>query len=263
MQPKIKALVVDDEKLARDMLTSLLTNYSDIEVLEECSSGLDALQAILTHEPDLVFLDIQMPDLNGFQVIREIPPESKCVFIFITAHDKYAVQAFEASAIDYLLKPFSSERFDKAVLKALNHLAASRERNLHKAIDHLLRMYDNLISRQGHLSCIQKILVKESKKIFMVPVQEVYYIEASGDYIRIHLKNKSHLVNESLDNIQAQLNPKEFFRIHRSFIVNVQYIKEFVPHFNSEYFIILENDAQVKLSRSYKDQFRSLIGKSL
>lgn len=263
MPAKVSALIVDDEKLARNVIKKFLQEYDNIDIAAECSSGIEALQQIETLQPDLVFLDIQMPDLNGFQVIKEVEVQYCPVYIFITAHNKYAVEAFEVSAIDYLLKPFTRERFDKAVKKSLEHLSAFRELKVNDAVEKLLKVYAQLCNKETNALYIQRVLVKENKKIFMLPLKDVYYIESSGDYVKFQLKNKSHLVNESLNNLETRLNPAQFLRIHRSFIINLDYIKEFIPHFNGEYFVVMENDAQVKLSRSYKNLFKEIIGRQL
>ena len=258
MPAKIQALIVDDERLARNVIKKFLQEYDNIELVAESSTGLEALHHIEELKPDLVFLDIQMPDLNGFEVIKEVGSQWKPVYIFITAHNKYAVEAFEASALDYLLKPFTQERFDIALKKAFDHLTAFKESKVNMEIEKLLKKYSELKNPEGNPQYIQRILVKENKKISMLPMKDVYYIESSGDYVKLQLKSKCHLLNESLSNLESQLDPKQFLRIHRSFIVNIDYIKEFIPHFNGEYFVIMENDAQVKLSRSYKDQFKGL-----
>ncbi|MEO7294123.1 MAG: LytTR family DNA-binding domain-containing protein [Ginsengibacter sp.] len=263
MESKISALIVDDEKLARNVIKRFVEEYENIFIAAECNSGITAVQQIEALQPDLIFLDIQLPDLDGFQVIKEVELPYCPVYIFITAHNKYAVEAFEANAMDYLLKPFTKERFDKAVKKALDHLSLQKEMKVNNALEKLLKIHSQLYDKDAKPTHLQKVLIKENKKIFMLPLTDVFYIESSGDYIKLHLKNKSHLLNESLSNLEARLDPAQFMRIHRSFIINVDYIKEFIPHFNSEYFIVMQNDAQVKLSRSYKDQFRNIMGKNL
>lgn len=263
MNPYLKALIVDDELLARDIIRQLLKKHEELIIVGESSSGLKAVQAIEDLEPDIVFLDVQLPDLNGFQIIKEVEISFKGIFIFTTAHNKYAVEAFETSAVDYLLKPFSEERFDKAVQKAIEHFKAFRELNTQRATDKLLNVYQQLLGKEGIKRHMQRVLVRENKKIFMISLKDVYYFEASGDYVKIQLKNKTHLINESLNNMEKQLDAQQFVRIHRSFIVNIDFIKEFIPHFNNEYIIVLENDAQVKLSRSYKNLFKEIIGRQL
>ena len=263
MREELKVLIVDDELLARDIIKQFLKKYEGLQIIGESSSGIKTIQAIEELEPDIVFLDIQMPDLNGFEVIREVELSFKGLFVFTTAYNKYAVEAFETSAVDYLLKPFSEERFDKAIKKAIHHFEVFKLANSQKALDKLLTAYQQLISKEGSKGFMQRILVRESKKIFMIPLKDIYYFEGSGDYVKLQLKNKTHLINESLNNLEKQLDPQQFIRIHRSFIVNLDFIKEFIPHFNGEYIIVLENDAQVKLSRSYKNLFKEIIGKQM
>jgi two-component system LytT family response regulator len=263
MNAPLNVLIVDDERLARDIIRNFLHKYENLVITGESSSGLQAIEAIETLKPDLVFLDVQMPDLNGFQIIKEVERDFKGLFVFTTAYNHYAVAAFETSAVDYLLKPFSEERFDSAVQKALKHLAAYKVLDAQKTVDQLLSAYHELSQKEGAKKYLQRLLVRESKKLFMVSLKEVYYLEASGDYVKVHQHHKTHLVNESLNSLEKQLDPAQFLRIHRSYIVNLDYIKEFIPYFNSEYILVLENNAQVKLSRSYKNLFKDLIGRQL
>jgi len=256
----IKAIIVDDEKLSRDVIRTFLKDDTSIEIVSECSNGLEALQCIGDVKPDLVFLDIQMPDLNGFQVMQELPGDARPSFIFVTAYEKYALKAFEVSAVDYLLKPFTEERFKQALQKALTHISNTRQTEFGKAVEKLLHVYADLKGKDVKKEYLDRILVRENKKLFLVPLKDVYCLEASGDYVRLHLKHKNHLVNESLNNLETKMDPERFVRIHRSAIINKERIREFIPHFNGEYVIILENDLQVKLSRTYKHLFKELIG---
>ncbi len=256
----IRVLIVDDEILSRDVIRAFLKSQHHIEVVSECSNGLEALQCIADLKPDLVFLDIQMPDLNGFQVIKELPAETMPAFIFVTAYEKYALKAFEVSAIDYLLKPFTEERFRHAVQKAVIQISNSKQSEFNKAVEKLLHVYSDLRGKDLNKEYLNRLMVRENKKIFLVPLKDIYCLEASGDYVRLHLKNKNHLINESLNNLETKIDPNTFVRIHRSAIINKERIKEFIPHFNGEYVIILENEMQVKLSRTYKHLFKELIG---
>jgi two-component system LytT family response regulator len=256
----IRAIIVDDETLSRDLIRAFLKDQEYIETIAECSNGLETLQCIIDTRPDLVFLDIQMPDLNGFQVIKELPADIKPLFIFVTAYDKYALQAFEVSAIDYLLKPFTEERFNSAIKKAVAQIFNSKQSEFNKAVEKLLLIYSDLKFKDLRKEYLNRLLVRENKKIFLVSVKDVYCLEASGDYIRLHLRTKSHLINDSLNNLETRLDPDQFVRIHRSAIINKEKIKEFIPHFNGEYVIVLENNMQVKLSRTYKHLFKELIG---
>ena len=263
MPAKTKALIVDDERLARNVVKKFLQVYDDIDIAGESTSGLEALQQIEELRPDIVFLDIQLPDLDGFQVIREVQQVCSPLYIFITAHNKYAVDAFEASAVDYLLKPFSRERFGLALKKALSQLTAFKESRANSALEILLKKYTELSISKGNKSHLQRILIKENKKMSLLPLKDVYYMESSGDYVKLVLDNKSHIINESLTNLETRLNPNQFLRIHRSFIININHVKEFIPHYNGEYFVVMENNEQVKLSRTYKDQFKDMIGRQL
>ncbi len=263
MSTKLKALIVDDEPLARDVIRRFCGKYEQLEVIAECGSGLHAVEAIEEHCPDIVFMDVQMPDLNGFEVIKEVEGKFKGTYVFTTAHNQYAIDAFETNAVDYLLKPFTEQRFDKAMQKTLKHILAFKETNTRDAIERLLLTYEQVAAKNAKKTYLQRVLVRENKKLFMVSLRDVYYFEGSGDYIKIQLNNKSHLINESLSNLEQQVDPKQFVRIHRSFIVNIDHIKEFIPHLNGEYIIVLQNNAQVKMSRSYKSQLNQLIGRQL
>jgi two-component system, LytTR family, response regulator len=257
----LRTLIADDEELSRDYIKRLVDANPQIEIIGECVNGVDTLQNIIDLKPDLVFLDIQMPDLNGFQVISELQGETKPLFIFITAHDQYALSAFEVSAIDYLLKPFTRERLENAIHKAGLFTASSRQSEFNRSVENLLQVYLQMKGKDLMKQYLTRILIKENKKIFLLPLKEVYCIEASGDYVRLHSRHKNHLVNNSLNNLETQLDPEQFVRVHRSSIINKEKIKEFIPHFNGEFIIILENGIEVKLSRSYKHLFKELTNK--
>jgi two-component system LytT family response regulator len=263
MPAKTRVLIVDDERLSRNIVRKFLEEYDNIEIAGESASGLEALQQIEALRPEIVFLDIQMPDLDVFEVIQETEKIDSPLYIFITAHNKYAVDAFEASAFDYLLKPFSRERFGLAVERALSHLLAFKDSKVNGSIKMLLDKYQELINKDESRSYIQRILIKENKKISLLPLKDVYYMESSGDYVKLWVQNRSYIINESLSNLERQLNPNQFSRIHRSFIINIDHIREFIPHHNGEYFVVMENNEHVKLSRTYKEQFKELIDRKL
>jgi two-component system, LytTR family, response regulator len=256
MTQEISTLLVDDEPFARESLNVFLAEHEGFRVIGECSNGLQAIQAINQHKPDLVFLDVQMPEVNGFEVLNEIETEHPPVVIFATAYEKYALQAFEANAIDYLLKPFDRSRFREAIQKAVRFINGSNGERLSQ-IRELLRSYDKLKSAAGQFK--RRILVKETKKYFLVDLDDVYFFEASGDYVVMHKQQSTHLINDSMNNLETKLDPQQFVRIHRSTIVNVRYIDSLQPYFNGEFHITVKNGAKLKLSRNYKDKIKTIL----
>lgn len=258
----IRAIIADDERLPREYLKQLIVTYSNVELLCECKNGLETVNAVFTHQPDLVFLDIQMPDLNGFEVIAEIKKEMKMPFIvFTTAYEQFALKAFDVSATDYLLKPFTEERFREAVNRTFDLLEKDKLSETNAAIEALLKLYNQSKPEKQIEVYPSRILIKANKKMLFVDTADIYWLEASGDYIKIHLKGNNYLVNDSINNFENKLDPQMFIRVHRSHIVNVKFITEFKPYFNGEYILLMANGQEVKLSRSYKDKIKKLLGK--
>jgi two-component system, LytTR family, response regulator len=258
----IKVIIADDERLARDYIRQLLAGYVNMVIIDECKNGLDTVNAVFSKQPDLIFLDIQMPDLNGFEVIQEIKKEMKMPFIiFTTAYEQFALRAFEVSATDYLLKPFTENRFDEAVKKAIDQLEKNKLSETTAAVEALLRLYNQKKQEKELEVYPSRILVKTNKRMLFVNTDDIYWLEASGDYVKINLKSNNYLINESLSNFEKTLDPDIFIRVHRSHIVNVNFITEFKPYFNGEYILVMGNGQEVKLSRSYKDKIKTLLGK--
>jgi two-component system LytT family response regulator len=258
----IRAIIADDERLSREYIKQLIAGYNNVELVSECKNGLEAVNAVFTHQPDLIFLDIQMPDLNGFEVIAEIKKEMKMPFIvFTTAYEQFALKAFEVCATDYLLKPFTEERFREAVNRTLDLLEKNKLSETNAAIEALLKLYNQTKPEKPVEVYPARILVKANRKMLFVDTADIYWLEASGDYVKIHLKNNNYLVNDSLSNFETTLAPDTFIRVHRSHMVNVKFIIEFKPYFNGEYILVMGNGQEVKLSRSYKDKIRTLLGK--
>lgn len=256
MKQEFSTLLVDDEPFARESLKIFLAEHEGLRVIGECSNGLQAIQAINQHKPDLVFLDVQMPEVNGFEVLNEIETDKPPVVIFATAYEKYALQAFEANAIDYLLKPFDKSRFTEAVQKAVRYINGNNGEWLSQ-IRELVRTYDKLKNAEGQFK--HRILVKEKKKYFLVDLDDIYFFEASGDYVIIHKQKSTHLVNDSMNNLESKLDPEQFVRIHRSTIINLRYIDNLQPYFNGEFHITMKNGATVKLSRNYRDKIKTIL----
>jgi two-component system LytT family response regulator len=253
------AIVADDELLARDVILTYLKAYPNIKVIAECSNGIEAVTAIDEMRPDLVFLDIQMPELDGFGVLKEIDPAVMPVVIFTTAYDQYAVQAFETQALDYLLKPFDRDRFNAAITKALYYLSLKQDNKASEIIKALISSYQVLQKKTN--GNVDHIVVKDTRRILFVKFRDIYWFQASGDYITIHTAKSRHLINQALDDLEKKLDPAQFVRIHRSAIINKDRIVELQPYTNGEYFVLLENNEKVKLSRGYKHVLKELLGK--
>ncbi|MCX6281669.1 MAG: LytTR family transcriptional regulator DNA-binding domain-containing protein [Bacteroidetes bacterium] len=235
-----KAIIIDDEKPARDIIRTFLKDISDIEVIAECSDGFAGLKAIQDMKPDLVFLDIQMPKLTGFEVLELLdnPP----LIIFSTAYDQYAIKAFEMNAMDYILKPYSRERFLQAAGKAVSRLQSgvSVQPELQKIIQ----------SADEKEELLQRIAVKTRHKVHVIGVGEILYLEAEGDYVMIHTKEGNYLKEKTMKYFESHLDPEKFIRIHRSFIVNAEAIERIELYDKESYSVLLKNGASLKASTS-------------
>jgi two-component system LytT family response regulator len=254
---KIRALVVDDEPIARERVLSLLHQEEDVEVVAECGDGAQAVSAIQHHTPDLIFLDVQMPGLDAFGVIQAIGAERMPTVIFITAYDEYALRAFEVHALDYLLKPFGRDRFRET----LKHARASLERRRAGDLGRRLLALVNDIKPEAPK--LDRLVVKSGGRVFFLRTDDLDWIEAAGNYVRLHVGQDGHLLRETMNSIEARLNPETFFRIHRSHIVNIERIKELQPWFNGEYVVILRNGTRLTLSRGYREKLQERLGKPL
>jgi two-component system LytT family response regulator len=267
MAGKIKVLVVDDEPLARDKIRGMLKNKEDFEIVGEAGNGKEAVSAIHKLEPDLLFLDVQMPEMDGFQVLQTIGPNRIPMVVFVTAYDRYALQAFEVFALDYLLKPFDRERFDKALARARTQLDQEKRKDLTQGLQALMEELSR-VRQRGSLATpgpkfLERLAIKASGRIFFLRTQDIDYIESEGNYVRVHTGKESHLIREAMSVLETQLDPKKFLRIHRCTIVNVDRIQELQPWFHGEYRVILRTGVQLTLSRSYREKLREFLGKSL
>jgi two-component system LytT family response regulator len=251
----IKTLVVDDETLARERIISLLKKENDIEIVGECSDGEEALQKINSLKPDLVFLDIQMPVMNGIDIIKNLSDYLPEV-IFVTAYDEYAVEAFELNALDYLLKPFDQERFSKTLARARQRILANSTKDISEKLNNLILSFSKNKTGEKYLT---KFVIKSSGKISFINIDEINYIEAEGNYLTLYTANGKHLYRDTISNISEKLNPDLFVRIHRSYIVKIENIKELQSHFNGEYFITLKDNTKLKSGRSYKTEVEKLL----
>ncbi len=256
-EAQIKAIIADDESLARNVIKKYVTAFSQIKIVAECENGLTALNKINELKPDLVFLDIQMPDLDGLTMLNKL--KQTPLIIFTTAFNQYAIKAFEANAVDYLLKPFDKDRFTQAIKKAMEQKSSpafleNKINVLQDSLNQILHTDKNFISR---------ILIKGKDGYLFLNIADIFWFEADGDYVKIHTSDKCYLKNTSLIELETKLNPQQFIRIHRSTIVKITTIKEMKPFFNGEYHIYLANGAKLKLSRSYKDKLKLIIDESI
>jgi two-component system LytT family response regulator len=250
----IRALIVDDEQLARRTIRRLLGEHPDIEIVGECADGASAVTAILEQEPDLVFLDVQMPEMSGFDVIRRIGVDRMPATIFVTAYDEYAVSAFDANAVDYLLKPIARERFVRALARAHHDLAARF------SVDKLASLLAGL-HRATVGKYLERIPVTQHGRILFVNADAVTWIAASGNYAQLHAGQRTYEVRETLTSLEAKLDPRYFARIHRSTIVNVRQVKEVQPWFHGHHVVILQTGERLRLSR-YQRAAATLLGVS-
>jgi two-component system LytT family response regulator len=258
MSQKIRTVIVDDEPLARRNLRLLLEKDPQIEILEECRNGREAVKSIEQHAPDLVFLDIQMPEMDGFDVLENVGPEGMPAVVFVTAFDQYALKAFEVHALDYLLKPYDDTRFLQALQRAKGQIESREINKVSKRLLALLEERESLrevTTRKP--SYLKRLMVKLANRVVLLKVDEIDWIEADGNYAKLHIGPKSHLLREKMHDLEKQLDPDKFVRIHRSIIVNLNRIKELQPHFNGDYIVVLDNGRQLRLSRSRREQLES------
>lgn len=234
---KFKTIIIDDEPLAREQIRSLLDDYADFEVIKECSNGLEGYHAIKKDHPDLVFLDVQMPKVNGFEMLELL--EKMPVVIFSTAYDEYALRAFEVHAVDYLLKPFSRKRFEKALEQARRRLQ-TEEQGMDASQLHEAYQQEQSLNR---------LVVKKSGKIIIVPVKEVVFFEATGDYVAIHTAREKFLKHQTMKYFEDHLGGDDFIRVHRSYIVNLNYVLRLEPYTKDSYVVVMKNEERVYVSR--------------
>jgi two-component system LytT family response regulator len=253
--PPIRVLLVDDEPLAREMLREMLENEPDAIIVGESINGLEAVEAIRQHQPDLLFLDVQMPELGGFEMLESLGKERIPYVIFVTAYDQYAVRAFEVHALDYLLKPFDRERFEVSWQRAKAQIVRDRNGGADQQIIALLE------ELKAGPKYIERLVIKAAGRIYFLETSEIDWIGAEGNYVSVHSGKKSHLLRETISSLESQLDPKKFVRIHRSSIVRIDRIQELQPWFHGEFRIILQDGTQLTLSRNYRDNLQEALGK--
>ncbi|MCC6368192.1 MAG: response regulator transcription factor [Bryobacterales bacterium] len=249
-----RALIVDDEPLVRGRIRSLLQSAGDFEIAGECGDGRGALEAIEGDRVDLVLLDIQMPELDGFAALELVDPRRRPVVIFVTAYDEYALRAFEAHDIDYLLKPFDRHRFEQALDRARRVLSAE---DRHQQDSQLKALLDGYHARKRYVT---RFPVKQNGRILFLKAEEIDYVEAAGKYVCLHVRGESHVLRDKLSGVEARLDPERFVRIHRSTIVNVERIQELRPCFHGDYQVLLHDGTELMLSRGRREQLEKVLG---
>jgi len=248
----VRALIVDDEPLARRAIARFLGNETGVEVIGEFGDGESAVAAILDQKPDLVFLDIQMPEMDGFEVLDKIGAERMPVTIFVTAYDQFALRAFDANAIDYLLKPVAKKRFERSLARAKQRIAGQHGQ------DEMSRIVSSLQRLAAAQQYVDRIAVPVNGRILFVAAKEIDWIEAEGNYLHVHAGNREHVLRQTLTDLEKQLNPGDFLRIHRSTIVNVRRIKEIRTWFHGYHRVLLENGTELRMSRYQHEVARKL-----
>ncbi|WP_299343983.1 response regulator transcription factor [uncultured Pseudoxanthomonas sp.] len=251
---RLTALVVDDEPIARHAVARLLRDDADIEVVGECGDGVSAVAAIRERSPDLVFLDIQMPAITGLDVVATLGPARMPATIFVTAYEQFAVRAFEANAVDYLVKPFSRERFAETLRRAKQRLAIGQGADA----DTTARIMQALASLQQRDAYLERIPVREDERVVLVDVDDVVWIKASGNTVRLHLADRVHEVRETMAALAARLDPRRFARVHRSAIINIRRVRDIHPWFNGYHVVTMDTGQQLRMSRYQHDAFLKL-----
>ncbi|MCX2778314.1 LytR/AlgR family response regulator transcription factor [Microbulbifer thermotolerans] len=265
----LRAIVIDDEPLARRGLCLRLDEIGGIEVIAECGNGRQGLEHILELRPDVAFVDIQMPGISGLELVQRIPVEQLPQVVFVTAYDQYAVEAFEVNAVDYVLKPIEEERLALALERVREKIAnadiASQREQLLEAVAGLTKEAPEVLEQKlvagelGGSAYPEKIAIKDSGKITLVPTREIDWIDAAGDYMCVHAKGETHVMRITMKELEQQLDPRVFQRIHRSTIVNLNRVCEICAHINGEYHLVLNNGERLKMSRSYKNKVQHFL----
>lgn len=262
---KIRTLIVDDEPLAREGVAVLCGADPEIEIIGQCGDGAAALQTIRREHPDLIFLDVQMPKRDGFEMLEGLPAAERPIVVFVTAYDQYAIRAFEACAVDYLLKPFSDKRFQQALARAKSEVRNSRAQAIDQRLDELLARVSEL--RRGAPAATvaptpeyaERIVVKAGGDLHFIKTSDVLWVEAQGDFVKVQTREQPQLVRETLQSMEQKLDANRFLRIHRSFLVNVQHIKRVAPALYGDHTVFMSDGSKLRLSRSYRSKLKAFI----
>ena len=254
----IRTLIVDDEPLAREKLRGFLEKETDVEILGECRDGREALEKIEQDQPDIVFLDVQMPEMDGFEVLEHVDAEHLPIVIFVTAYDQYALKAFDVHAVDYLLTPFERKRFAEALARARSDVERHQGGSVKRQLLDLLQEVEARRSKYP-----TRLVIKTSGRVVFLKVDEIDWVDAAGNYVRLHAGNDSHMLRETMGRLEERLDPEKFLRIHRSTIVNIERISELQQQFHGDYLVVLKNGRRLTLSRSYRDRIQDLLSRSI
>lgn len=256
MATQMRTLIVDDEPLARERVKNLVLQQPDLELVGECGDGEEALEAIHRHKPDLVFLDIQMPGMDGFELVSALDSDVLPAIIFVTAYDQFAIKAFEVHAIDYLLKPFDDDRFAAALERA----RLWRQRSV-PGEEWGAKLQALLADVRPSVRSVNRLAVKSGGRVLLLRVKDIDWVEAADNYVSLHVGDEAHLLRETMGSLEKRLPAEQFIRISRSTIVNLDRVQELQPLFHGEYAVILRDGVKVTLSRSYRDKLDQLLGK--
>jgi two-component system, LytTR family, response regulator len=247
---KIRTVLVDDEQLARQVLREFISAHADLEIAAECSNGFEAVKAVADQKPDLLFLDVQMPKLDGFEVLELIGNQTAVVFV--TAYDNYAIKAFEVHAVDYLLKPFSAERFNAALTRAKQRLSGGAPQKSPAAAD-------LAASARPPAQYLDRVAVREGSQVSIIPVSKLDYAEAQDDYVALVSAGKKHLKQQTISNLEASLDPTRFLRVHRSYIVNLERVSKVEPYGKDTHVAVLSSGVQIPVSRAGYARLKSFL----
>ncbi len=258
--PAIRTIIADDEHLARQKLRLLLGSEPGVQVVAECQNGEETVDAVHTHKPDLLLIDIRMPDMDGFEVLGKIVTDEMPSIVFTTAYDQFAIRAFDARALDYLLKPFEQERLHEAIERTRAELLKSHNLNL---TSHILNLVAKSESQTESRPVDDRMVIRAGGKVVFIDVKEIDWIEAAANYVKLNVGKESYLLREGIGSISERLDPDRFVRIHRSVLVNVSKIKELQPCDSGEYIAVLKNGKELSCSRGYRTQLQRVIGKTI
>lgn len=266
----MKAIIVDDERLARQELRSMLQRHPEIDIVAEAKNAIDAEEKIRTLSPDLVFLDIQMPGLNGFQVIHKLRELKQPIpmIVFVTAYDSYAIKAFDVHALDYLLKPADDERLGAALNKVREYYSTQHQDEQSQKLVSLVAELtgdncEEILRKLANGEPVETnpypdvLAIKDGSEVTRVNVQDIQWIDAAGDYMCVHALDGMHIMRKTMKELEQELNPQFFVRVHRSAIANIRFVKKLVSHISGEYHLILQNDTELKVSRSHRDKVKA------
>ena len=250
----IRTLIVDDEPAARNRIARLLATETDIELVGECRNGQEAIEAVQKHRPDLMFLDVQMPQMNGLEVVERIPADRRPFVVFVTAHDQYALKAFDVNAVDYLLKPYDDERFHNSLEKAKRFMELRSSSKLTGRLMDLMR--EHMLSNSEFT---EHFVIREKGREHKVPVDDILYLRAEGNYLCLKLKDRQFLYRLTMNAVESELDPERFLRIHRSYIVYLTHVKGTRYSGNNEFIFTMANAERIVSGRSYKDQIAKVL----